>query len=78
METITIQSKKEMLELVRTLYPNSNKKISKIEGTPCRSFEYSNKTVTVYTGDWEYIQYDLRRPVTYFMTYPVTITITHA
>lgn len=78
MTTIIINTKKEMSEVVRTLYPNSDKKIAKINDITCNSFDFSNKTVTVYTGETEYVQFDLKSRVSNHIHYPVTITITNA
>lgn len=78
MKTIIINTKKEMSEVVRTLYPYFDNKIVKINDITCNSFVFSNKTVTVYTGETEYVQFDLKAPISKHIHYPVTITIANA
>ena len=78
MKTIIINTKKEMSEVVRTLYPYIDKKIVKINDITCNSFVFSYKTVTVYTGEAEYVQFDLKSRVSKHIHYPVTITIANA
>jgi len=65
--TQTIQNKRELKQVQK----NS---VKSINGINCVDFDFSKKTVTVYTGNVVYLQYNIRCRETVFLNYPITVT----
>lgn len=68
MKNKIVESKNELLLI-------NKKNIIKINEINCDNFEYSNKTITIFTGKIVPFGGELRTQETIFVNYPATILI---